>query len=72
MLECDCNLFNTYYCARDNCFCCIICKCDNKICYSIYNSNNKKLMKGKALRKHSLHEKTAASVLSKLFLSGNE
>ena len=33
---------------------------------------NKKLMKGKALRKHSLHEKTAASVLLKLFISGNE
>jgi len=32
----------------------------------------RKLMKGKALRKHSLHEKTAASVLLKLFISGNE
>jgi len=32
----------------------------------------KKLMKGKALRKHSLHEKTAASVLLKLFISSNE
>ena len=31
-----------------------------------------KLMKGKALRKHSLHEKTAASVLLKLFISGIE
>ena len=30
-----------------------------------------KLMKGKALRKHSLHEKTAASVLLKLFISSN-
>jgi len=31
-------------------------------------------MKGKALRegKHSLHEKTAASVLLKLFISGDE
>jgi len=29
-------------------------------------------MKGKALRKHSLHEKTAASVLLKLFISGNK
>jgi len=29
-----------------------------------------KLMKGKALRKHSLHGKTAASVLLKLFISG--
>jgi len=28
-----------------------------------------KLMKGKALRKHSLHEKTAASVLLKLFIT---
>ena len=27
-------------------------------------------MKGKALRKHSLQEKTAASVLLKLFMSG--
>ena len=35
-----------------------------------FNDNNKKLMK--ALRKHSLHEKTAASVLLKLFISGNE
>jgi len=31
-----------------------------------------KLMKGKDPRKHSLHEKTAASVLLKLFISGNE
>ena len=31
-----------------------------------------KLMKGKALRKHSLHEKSAASVLLKLFISSNE
>ena len=29
-------------------------------------------MKGKALRKHSLHEKTAASVLLKLFISGKD
>ena len=33
---------------------------------------NSELIKGKALRKHSLHEKTAASVLLKLFISGNE
>jgi len=31
-----------------------------------------KLMKGKALRKHSMHEKTAAAVLLKLFISSNE
>ena len=31
-----------------------------------------KLMKGKALRKHSLYEKTAASVLLKLFISSDE
>ena len=31
-----------------------------------------KLMKGKALRKQSLHAKTAASVLLKLFISSNE
>ena len=30
---------------------------------------NFKLVKGKTLRKHSLHEKTAASVLLKLFIS---
>ena len=30
------------------------------------------LVKGKPLRKHSLPEKTAASVLLKLFISGNE
>jgi len=35
-------------------------------------ARDRKLMKGKALRKHSLHEKTAASVLLKLFISGNE
>ena len=29
-------------------------------------------MKGKALRKHSLREKTAASVLLKLFIGSNE
>jgi len=29
-------------------------------------------MKGKVLRKHNLHEKKAASVLSKLFISCNE
>ena len=29
-------------------------------------------LKGKAPRKHSLHEKTAASVLLKLFISGKE
>ena len=31
-----------------------------------------KLMKGKALRKHSLNEKTVALVLLKLFISSNE
>ena len=39
-----------------------------KIDFFIYS----KLMKGKALRKHSLHEKTTASVLLKMFISGNE
>ena len=33
------------------------------------NMLNNKQMKGNALRKHSLHEKTAASVLLKLFIS---
>ena len=31
-----------------------------------------KMMKGKALRKHSLHEKTIASVLLELFITSNE
>jgi len=34
--------------------------------------NNIKQIKGKALRKHSLNEKTAASVLLKLFISSND
>jgi len=34
--------------------------------------NSIKLMKGKAFGKHSLHGKTAASVLLKLFISRNE
>ena len=38
----------------------------------VFNLIYIKLIKGKALRKHSLHEKTAASVLLKLFISGNE
>jgi len=41
-------------------------------CGSLCKIRYIKLMKGKALRKHSLHEKTAASVLLKLFISGNE
>ena len=40
----------------------------HNIHFQIFN----KLMKGKALRKHSMHEKTAASVLLKLFVSSNE
>jgi len=41
-----------------------------------YNASNDckllfKLMKGKALRKHSLHEKIAASVVLKLFISSS-
>jgi len=36
------------------------------------NYLRKKLMKGKALMKQSLHEKKAASVLLKLFIRGNE
>jgi len=40
--------------------------------YNCTHCLNNTLMKGKALRKHSLHEKTAASVLLKLFISGNE
>jgi len=41
---------------------CVHIQCDVEV--YIYN----KLIKGKALRKHSLHEKTAASVLLKLFI----
>jgi len=41
------------------------------MCVSV-RRRNIKLMKGKALMKHSLHKKTAASVLLKLFISGNE
>ena len=40
--------------------------------FTVNDVYNNKLMKGKALRKHSLHEKTAASVLLKLFISGNK
>jgi len=47
----------------------LILKLDHPIELYIFNN---KLMKGKALRKHSLHEKTEASVLLKLFISGNE
>jgi len=47
---------------------CFSVKCKKHL--SKFNINN--VMKGKALRKHSLHEKTAASVLLKLFISGNE
>jgi len=39
------------------------------MCLYVYNGTIK-LMKGMALRKHSLYEKTAASVLLKLFTSG--
>jgi len=39
------------------------------VCIYIYGI---KLMKGKSPRKHCLLEKTAASVLLKMFLSGNE
>jgi len=37
-----------------------------------YTNNNNKLKKGKALRNHSMDEKTAASVLLMLFISSNE
>jgi len=43
-----------------------------KVVNTLPKKSGNKLMKGKALRKHSLHEKTAASVLLKLFISGNE
>jgi len=38
----------------------------------IVQTGNIKLMKGKTLRRHSLHEKTTASVLLKLYISSNE
>ena len=44
----------------------------NSVCNISTTNVTIKLIKGKALRKHSLHEKTAASVLLKLFISGNE
>ena len=47
----------------------------NMICDFFFTAvleNKIKLMKRKALRKHSLHEKTAASVLLKPFISSNE
>jgi len=42
--------------------------------FYVFVSKRRKIkpMKGKALRKHSLHEKTAASVLLKLFISSNK
>jgi len=46
-------------------------KFHQQICF-FYKIEESKLMKGKALRKHSLHEKTAASVLLKLFISSYE
>jgi len=49
-----------------------ICSRQVDVIMIIYQSLIKKLMKEKALRKHSLHEKTAASVLLKLFISSNE
>jgi len=39
---------------------------------NIFSKSVNKLMKGEALRKHSLHEKTAASVLLKLFICSNK
>jgi len=39
------------------------------MCLIVLPHKHKKLMKGKALRKHSLHEKTAALVLLKLLIS---
>ena len=39
------------------------------LCFKVSASYYKRLIKGKALRKHSLHEKTAASVLLKLYIS---
>ena len=51
------------YCYLSKCFQ----NCINYTCVPLY-----KLIKGKALRKHSLHGKKAALVLLKMFISGNE
>jgi len=46
-------------------------QCEDKT-RNIHVSDDNKLMKGKALRKYSLHEKTAAPALLKPFISSNE
>jgi len=43
-------------------------KLNNDSCFALHY---KTYRKGKSLRKHSLHGKTAASVFIKLFISGN-
>jgi len=43
-----------------------------KIVYTRMVYSEIKLMKGKALKKHSLYGKKAASVLLKQFINGNE
>ena len=48
------------------------CQCNHKLVKvksPLMTSVGTKLMKGKTFRKHSLHEKTAASLLSKLFIN---
>jgi len=40
--------------------------------FRLMRYTDNKLMKGKALRKQSMHVKIAASVLLKLFISGNK
>jgi len=40
--------------------------------YIVFELRTIQLMKRKTLRKHGLYEKTAASVLLKLFISSNE
>ena len=57
-------------CSKINCRVCGLKRLMITLVFLVFFSY--KLMKGKALRKHSLHEKTAASVLLKLFISGNE
>jgi len=65
------NLEITYYVRVQTHRCTNLCD-EEQRCVLVLKLCIKKLMKGKVLRKHSLHEKTAASVLLKLFISGNE
>ena len=70
------NFFNLYYMKGNNySYRLLLPKFFFCLCYDGFLSIihcHTKLMKGKALRKHILHEKTEASVLLRLFISSNE